>query len=74
LTPKRHYITIVSSQWGNINLIILVMKILRKEKGFELQQIGNFFQVIDNHDNSWGYKDTLRKANNLFNKIISNYE
>lgn len=50
------------------------MTIINKEKGFELQKVtDNCYQVIDSNGDSHGYKDTLRKATNLFNRIISYY-
>jgi hypothetical protein len=51
------------------------MIVIKKQKGFELQQIGsNYFQVLDCHGDSWGYKDSLKKAENLFKRILSNYQ
>tara|TARA_R110002126_G_scaffold172267_1_gene321070 strand:+ start:80 stop:244 length:165 start_codon:yes stop_codon:yes gene_type:complete len=50
------------------------MTVIKKQKGFELQQIGsNYFQVLDSNGDSWGYKDSLKKAENLFKRILSSY-
>ena len=63
----------VIGQLAHLTKKVKIMKILKEEKGFQLQQIGNFFQVIDDNGDSWGYRDTLRKAENLFKSILSNY-
>ena len=50
------------------------MTVIKKQKGFELQQIrSNYFHVLDSNGDSWGYRDSLKKAENLFKRILSSY-
>ena len=50
------------------------MKTLRNEKGFKLTFNGsNTFMIIDNNGTCWEATNTLRKANNRMNKILSCY-
>ena len=47
------------------------MKIVRKEKNFEIHCYnGNCYYIVDNHGSCWASTETLKKANNRLEKIL----
>ncbi len=50
------------------------MATIREEKGFKIEFNGSATYIItDENGTAWEVKDTLRKANNAFNKILKCY-
>jgi hypothetical protein len=50
------------------------MTIVKKEKDFKIEFNGkSTYMITDSNGDSWGHADTLRKATNRLNKILSNY-
>ena len=48
---------------------------IRNEKGFKIiYNDSETYLIVDSNGDAWDYADTLKKANNRFNKIIACYK
>ena len=50
------------------------MTVIKKEKDFKIEFNGkSTYMIVDSNGDVWDRVDTLRKATNRFNKILSYY-